>query len=235
MKPVKTGVTSTIGKAGQEFQLTRDGSTARKTQCSMAVMSNKDNTLPSDGRAGNRNQSRLGESVAQASEEDGIPSSFGGNDGAGQNIELMVLVNHQPLDGKGSVYEYGLLRMGGGTSSKERSRLGNTCDGVAYWYASENMVKLQATWPKSQSFESIGRFVHDSCVFGKLVKRNLPVICPIDYFARQALTSESIRRQTPLLNIHGNLCDTCVVVLIASQRSVGIIEHLLHRDKGNRG
>ena len=35
----------------------------------------------------------------------------------------------------------------------------------------------------------------------------------------------------PLWNMHGNLCDTCVVVLIASRRALGIIEHLLHRQR----
>ena len=46
-------------------------------------------------------------------------------------------------------------------------------------------------------------------------------------FAQQA--HEPIKRSTPLLNIHSNLRDTCVVAIIASQLLVGIIEHSLHR------
>ena len=63
--------------------------------------------------------------------------------------------------------------------------------------------------------------------FGDL-KQNLS-ICPIDSFARQA--HELIKHSTLLLNFHGNFCDTCVVVLIASQFLIGIIEHTLHRQR----
>ena len=47
------------------------------------------------------------------------------------------------------------------------------------------------------------------------------------FCSRQA--PESIKRLMPSLNIRGNLCDTCVIVLMAPQLPVGIIEHSLHR------
>ena len=79
---------------------------------------------------------------------------------------------------------------------------------------------------ESQSFESIGKFVQESLVFGQPVERKLS-ICPIFVLIAREV-HESIEPSTPLLNIHGILCDTCVVVFIVAKLLVGIIEHSLH-------
>lgn len=63
----------------------------------------------------------------------------------------------------------------------------------------------------------------------RLVKRNLSMMCPTGIDNSLDTAHELIKRSSPLLNIHGSLCDTCVVVLVASQLPVGIIEHSLDR------
>ena len=84
-----------------------------------------------------------------------------------------------------------------------------------------------------QLFESVGRFVYDSLVFGELMKQKQR-ICPSDILLDK-ITNRSKAFNAIVEYSWQPLCCTCVVVLIVSQLPIGIQHFLLRSSSVQRG